>query len=465
MIAISDRASKIHFIGIGGSGMSGLARLALEAGYRVTGSDLKAGDSTAGLEALGARVYRGHHVSYLEADTDLVVYSSAVKPDNPELLEAGRRGLEVISRGEFLARFMEGYRGIAVAGTHGKTTTTAMIATVLKQAGLDPTVVVGGRLVSEGTNAWLGRGEFMVAEADESDGSFLRLRPALAVVTNVEDDHLDHYGRPEALREAFRRFLAQVDSRGRAVVCADDPVLMALASEQSQVITYGLGGEAFYRAETVELNALGSRSRVYEGGRHLGVLELAVPGRHNVSNALAAVAVTRTLGLSFEVAARALADYAGVARRFQLLGEAAGRLVVDDYAHHPTEIRTTLEAARRLGRRVVAVFQPHRYTRTGRLFREFASALMPADLVILTDVYGAGETPLPGVHGGLIAEEFRRRQGPPVYYCPERHRLAGLVEELTRPGDLVLTLGAGDITDLGRQLLARWSGAEEERRV
>ena len=460
MIAISDRASKIHFIGIGGSGMSGLAKVTLEAGYRVTGSDLKAGEALATLEALGARVYQGHEAAHLEEDTDLVVYSSAVKPDNPELLEARRRGLEVISRGQFLARLMERYRGIAVAGTHGKTTTTAMIATVLKRAGLNPTVVVGGRLAGEGTNAWLGGGEFLVAEADESDGSFLYLRPEVAVVTNVDDDHLDHYGHPEALREAFRGFLGRVAPGGVGVVCADDPFLRGLVGERAAVLTYGWNREARFRAEQPELGPAGSRCRVYEGERCLGVLELTVPGRHNLTNALAAVAVARVLGLSFETAAQALAGYAGVARRFQRLGEAAGRLVVDDYAHHPTEVEATLAAARALGRRVVVVFQPHRYSRTRRLYREFGSALAQADLVVVTEVYAAGEAAIPGVDGGLVAEEVRRQGKAPVYYCPEREKLPRLLEELTRPGDLVLTLGAGDIYQLGRELVTRWSARE-----
>ncbi|MGB9885541.1 MAG: UDP-N-acetylmuramate--L-alanine ligase [Moorellales bacterium] len=460
MIAISDRARKIHFIGIGGSGMSGLAKVALEAGYRVTGSDLKPGEAVAALQALGACVYPGHDAVHLEENTDLVVYSSAVKPDNPELLEARRRGLEVISRGQFLARLMERYRGIAVAGTHGKTTTTAMIATVLKRAGLDPTVVVGGRLCGEETNAWLGGGEFLVAEADESDGSFLYLRPEVAVVTNVDNDHLDHYGHPQALREAFRRFVQSTVPDGAAVVCSDDPFLASLAEERHAVITYGWSREARLRGERPELGPAGSRCRVYEGPQYLGLLELTVPGRHNLTNALAAVAVARFLGLPFAVAAQALAGYAGVARRFQRLGEAAGRLVIDDYAHHPTEIGATLAAARALGRRLVVVFQPHRYSRTQRLYREFGSALAAADVVVVTEIYSAGEAAIPGVDGRLVAEEVRRHGRTAVYYCTEREKLLPLVEELTRPGDIVLTVGAGDIYQVGRELVTRWSAAK-----
>lgn len=456
MIAITDRAKKIHFIGIGGSGMSGLAKLALQAGHRVSGSDLKNSEVTAGLAALGAEIYLGHAADHLSPDVGQVVYSSAVADDNPELVEAKRRRLEVTSRGEYLARLMNRYEGIAVAGAHGKTTTTAMIATVLKKAGLDPTVAVGGTLVQEGTNAWLGRGRYMVAEADESDGSFLLLRPKVAVVTNVENDHLDHYGSLELLKDAFRRFVAQTDPQGLVVLNADDPFLTGLATQVANSTTYGWRDGAAYRAELVELDGRGSKSKVYERGEFLGMLELAVPGRHNVANALAAVAVSRWLGLPFKTITGALAGYAGVARRFQLIGEAAGRLVIDDYAHHPTEVKATLAAARQLGRRVLVVFQPHRYTRTARLYHEFGPAFADANLAVITDVYGAGEKPLPGVGGHLIAEEVRRYGHPPVYYRPKPQELLEFVAGLSQPGDLVLTMGAGDIWQLGRRLLQYW---------
>lgn len=454
MIAIIDRAGKIHFVGIGGSGMSALAKIALQAGCPVTGSDLKNSEATAALRALGARIYRGHDAAHLEGDVALVVYSSAVAEDNPELVEARKRNLEIISRGAYLARLMQAYEGIAVAGAHGKTTTTAMIASVLSHAGLNPTVAVGGRLVREGTNAWLGNGRYLVAEADESDGSFLLLRPKVSVVTNVENDHLDYYGGLEQLKEAFRRFIDRTDPQGLVVRCADDPFLAGLDTGALKSVTYGWQQEALYRADLIELGGLGSKSTVYEGKEPLGTLVLAVPGRHNVTNALAAVAVGRWFGLSFETIAAALARYAGVARRFELLGEAAGRLVVDDYAHHPTEIRAALATARQLGRRMVVVFQPHRYTRTARLYREFGASFDAADLVIVTEIYPAGEAPLPGVDAQLIVEEIRRRRHPPVYYQPVAEELPAFVASLSRPGDVILTVGAGDIRQAGTQLLA-----------
>jgi UDP-N-acetylmuramate--alanine ligase len=296
----------------------------------------------------------------------------------------------------------------------------------------------------------------MVAEADESDGSFLFLKPNVAVVTNVENDHLDHYGSFERLKDAFRLFIGQTAAEGLVVLNADDPFLASLAPGPAQSVTYGWRNGASYRAELIGLEGFGSKSKIFEGAALLGTLALAVPGRHNVTNALAAVAVGRRLGLSFEAIAMALAGYAGVARRFQLLGEVEGRLIIDDYAHHPTEVRATLAAARQLGRRVVAVFQPHRYTRTARLYRELGSSLGEADLVVVTDIYGAGEKPLAGVSGRLVAEEIRRYGHPPVYYWPDREGLTGFVADLSRPGDVVLTIGAGDIRQVGRSLCDHW---------
>jgi UDP-N-acetylmuramate--alanine ligase len=437
--------------------MSGLAKLALELGHEVSGSDLKNNRVTEVLRALGAEVFLGHDPRHLAADVAQVVYSSAVGEDNPELAEARRRGLEVMSRGEYLARLMGGYEGIAVAGTHGKTTTAAMIAVLLKRTGLDPTVAVGGTVVAEGTNAWLGRGRYMVAEADESDGSFLLLRPRVAVVTNVEEEHLDYYGDFRSLKEAFRQFVLSVGSEGLAVLGAEDQFLADLAREISRSVTYGCGGIAAYRAEIVALDRSGSQSLVWEGEERLGKLELRVPGWHNVLNALAAVAVGRLLELPFSRIAEALAGFTGVARRLERIGEAGGRWIIDDYAHHPTEIQATLAAVRHFGGRIIAIFQPHRYSRVSRLYRWFGSAFANADAVVVTDIYAAGEPPIDGVSGELIAEEVRRYGRPPVYYCPDRDELEELVDRLTRPGDVILTIGAGDIGDLGRRLLARWS--------
>ncbi|HXF57641.1 MAG TPA: UDP-N-acetylmuramate--L-alanine ligase, partial [Actinomycetota bacterium] len=441
-----------HLVGIGGAGMSGIARLLLAAGVRVSGSDLKDSPGLAALREAGATVFVGHRAEQV-GRPDAVVASSAIPPTNPELRAAREAGVPVWSRAQVLAGLMRGRRGVAVAGTHGKTTTTSMVSVMLSRLGLDPTFVVGGDLNESGSGASAGSGELFVAEADESDGSFLLLQPEVAVVTNVEEDHLDHYGGREEIERAFAAFAA----RARVVVaCWDDPgARRALEGLSASLLRYGRGPEADVRVLEEELRpGRGSRSLVDVGGRRVW-LELAVPGAHNVLNGAAALAVASVLQLDLEAAARALASFTGVRRRFERRGEAGGVLLVDDYAHHPTEVAATLAVAREAApRRVVAVFQPHRYTRTRAMWRELGRSLAGADLVVLTDVYGAGERPIPGVSGKLVAEALAEEApGRRVVYLPHRSDVAPFLAGEVRPGDLVLTIGAGDITMVGQELL------------
>ena len=449
------RARKIHFIGIGGSGMSGLAEVLLTMGYQVSGSDLKATEVTERLVRAGGRVFLGHDERNVEG-VQIVVYSSAVTPDNPEYRAAVARNLPVIPRAEMLAELMRMKYGVAVAGAHGKTTTTSMVGAVLAEGGLDPTIVVGGRVHALGTNARLGQGQFLVAEADESDGSFVRLQPAIGVITNLDREHLDHYGTMAGVEAAFLKFAERVPFYGLVVLCADDPELDELRARITRrTITYGIQrGEI--RARDLELDARGSRFDAYYGERRLGRVEMSVVGRHNVLNALAAVAVGIELEVSFSHVAHALSSFLGVGRRFETRGEAEGVLVVDDYGHHPTEIRATLAAARQLGReRVVVVFQPHRYTRTRALVEEFGRAFDEADVVLVTDIYAAGEAPIPGVTAENIVGAARSHGHRDVVYAGDLARAEALLRELVRPHDLVLTLGAGDIGRLGERFLHR----------
>jgi UDP-N-acetylmuramate--alanine ligase len=458
---------RVHLVGVGGAGMSGLARLLLARGHTVTGSDRQESVALAALRALGADVWAGHDGARL-GTPDLVAASTAIRPDNPELVEARRRGLPVLRRARLLALLMEGSVGLAVAGTHGKTTTTAMATAILREAGLDPSWAVGGDLQDGGANAGVGAGPHFVAEADESDGSFLELAPTVAVVTNVEADHLDHWGDLEAVRDGFRRFVARLPAGGTAVLCADDPGARALAeAAPCQVVTYGLGAGADVRADGLVATGDGSSFEVVAGGERLGAVRLPVPGRHVAQNAVGAIAATRALGAPFAAAERALAQFGGAARRFHLRASVGGVTLVDDYAHHPTEVAATLAAARLGGwKRVVAVFQPHLYSRTRLFAAELGQALAAADVVLVTDVYAAREEPEPGVDGGLVAAAARRaRPGLDCAYVPDRRDLAKHVAATVRPGDLVLTLGAGDITTLAdevRDLLGGSGGLKSE---
>lgn len=443
-----------HFVGIGGVGMSGLAQLLLASGHPVSGSDIKENKYTEILKERGAVIYQGHHASHLNPMVRRVVISSAISPENPEVKEAERRGLEIIKRGKLLAELMFPKRGIAVAGAHGKTTTSAMISLILWQGGLDPTAVIGGYVPALGSNARLGNAPFFVAEADESDGSFLWLSPEIAVITNIEDDHLDHYGSLKNIVEAFQEFLHRVRPKGTAVLCLEDALLRKLLPEiKRTVVTYGFCGYAHYQARDVELKGLGSQSKIYCHGKFLGELELKVPGMHNILNALAAIAVAHQLEVPWSAIQDALATFRGVERRFQVLQDAGDTWVVDDYAHHPTEIRATLAAARQVGaKRIVAVFQPHRYTRTFYLHRELGCALQGADVVIINDIYPAGEKPLPGVHAQLIVQALGEVGHPAVHYVPSGKATLEFLKKNIRPGDLVLTLGAGDVYKIGEEL-------------
>ena len=460
------RTRRIHFVGVGGIGMSGIAELLANLGYAVSGSDAKRSEVTARLEsACRVTVFEGHAAANV-GDADVVVYSSAVKPANPEIAEAVRRGIPVIPRAEMLAELMRLRFSIAVAGSHGKTTTTSMIALVLERAGLDPTAVIGGRLSAFGSNARLGLGKYMVAEADESDRSFLMLLPSIAVMTNIDHEHMDTYGSFEELQRAFVDFANKVPFYGSVVACVDDPHVRAVCpSIARRVVTYGLdapaaGAEApAVSGRGVELGSFGGRCTVYRragaGETLLGTLKLSVPGRHNLQNALAAVAVAGELGIDFARVAATLREFHGAERRFERVGEANGVLVVDDYGHHPTEIAAVLAAARvTLGRRLLVAFQPHRYTRTERLMREFGPAFADADEVVLTDIYAASEEPIPGVTVEVLAESVARATGHPVRIVKPLDRLAAELAAAARPGDAVLTLGAGSIASVPLRLLA-----------
>lgn len=452
---VENIPKQVHFIGIGGAGMSALANVLLTLGYQVSGSDLVATPVIQRLEALGGKCYLGHSEKNVR-DARLVVISSAINTNNPELVRAREKGIPVIHRADLLAWLMSKQKGIAVAGAHGKTTTTSMLALTLEKNGLDPTIIIGGELNDIGGNAKLGGGEYVVAESDESDGSFLKLKPLAAIVTNIEDDHLDHYGSLENIKAAFRTFLAQLPENGKAVVCLDDPNTRdVLGGLKAPLTTYGFDGRAEYTLGEISLNGHRTRGEVYHRGRHLGSLELFVPGRHNLLNALAVVALARWLGLDFAQVAGALKEFRGVGRRFQFVGETKGIRVFDDYAHHPTEIKATLQAARTLHPpRVVAVFQPHRYTRTALLNERFGDAFKDADVIVMTEIYSAGEPPLEGVTTRLIIDAVHKYDGRPVSYCPTLEETVRHLGDIVRPGDLVLTLGAGNIWTIGQKLLA-----------
>jgi UDP-N-acetylmuramate--alanine ligase len=439
-------------IGIGGAGMSGIAEVLNSRGDIVTGSDLKESPYTRRLREAGVTVYIGH-VAEQVGDADRVIISTAIPKTNPELLEARRRSIPVIPRAEALAWILEGNRGIAVAGTHGKTTTTSMTAHALRALGENPTALVGGELNDIGSNVAFGRADLVVAEADESDRSLLRLRPQAAIVTNVEFDHPDFYASLDEVLETFSAFVAALPPDGHLVTCADDTACPRLVAEAPcPATTYGLSAGDL-RAEILSPNSY----VLWEDGERRGSVELGVFGWHNVLNSLAAVGIARWLGHDALTAASTLKDFGGVRRRFQLKGERAEVRVVDDYAHHPTELSATLEAARATttpGGRVVAVFQPHRFSRTRKLYREFGEAFAAADAVVVTEVYGAGEMPQPGVNGKLVVDAICETGGhPEVYYIPRQDAIPKVLREISEPGDVVLTLGAGDISSAGEELL------------
>ncbi len=446
----------IHFVGIGGIGMSGIAEVLINLGYHVTGSDLSATDITQRLAGLGARIFFGHRASNLLA-ADVVVTSTAVKADNPEVLEAHRRNIPVIPRAEMLAELLKMKLSIAVSGSHGKTTTTSMIATVLADGGLDPTMVIGGKLASIGSNAKIGDGEVIVAEADESDGSFLKLSPSLAVITNIDMEHLDFYQDIEAIRDAFLKFANIVPFYGATVICCDDGNVQAIIPIiKRRFITYGLSAGADYQARDIVPWGRGSRFSVYHREEPLGEITLNVPGLFNVYNSLAAIAVARELDMAFPAIQAGLQRFLGVHRRLEVRGESGGITVLDDYGHHPTEIRATLAAVKQAwGGRIVVVFQPHRYSRTKALFTEFLTAFADADALLLTDIYPAGEQAIPGISAASLCDSLRKHGQQDVLYLADFEELVSYLLRQAQPADVIVTLGAGNVWKVGTAFLER----------
>jgi UDP-N-acetylmuramate--alanine ligase len=446
----------IHFVGIGGIGMSGIAEVLLNLGYTISGSDIKETEVTRRLQELGCDISYGHRKENLK-EADVVVVSSAIRQDNPEVEVAEQRLIPVIPRAEMLAELMRMKVGIAIAGTHGKTTTTSLIATVLAAGGLDPTVVIGGRLNSLGSNARLGQGDFLVAEADESDGSFLKLMPTIAVVTNIDPDHLDHYSGIDEIKEAFLSFLDKIPFFGLAVLCLDHPNIQSLIPRlKKRFTTYGLTSQADFQAKEIEFDGLSTSFDVLHQNHEIGKLKLRMPGLHNVYNALATIATAFELDIPFRVVQEGLSDFSGIQRRFQIKGEKKGILVVDDYGHHPAEIMATLRGARTgWKRRIVAVFQPHRYTRTKALFQDFLTAFYDADVLIITDIYPAGEDRIEGVEAKSLFEGLREYGHKSVTYLSDKKEIVDHLLHTIVPGDMVITLGAGDIWQVADELMKR----------
>ena len=448
---------KLHFVGIGGIGMSGIAEILSAEGFAVTGSDRAASENTDRLKSLGISVLIGHDASNLAPDVDALVYSSAVGSDNPEVAEAHRRKIPVIRRAEMLAEVMRLKYGIGIAGTHGKTTTTSMVSLVLMEGGIDPTVIVGGRLRGlAGSNARLGKGEFIVVEADEFDRSFLSITPTIAVLTTLETDHLDCYRDLDDIKSAFIQFAGKVPFYGFVVLCLDEPALQDIMPKiKKKIVTYGLNGQADLQAVDIVHRLNLTRFTVLRDGKELGEIELQIPGDHNVQNALAATAVGLELQVPFSKVKAGIEKFTGVFRRWEVKAELDGITVIDDYAHHPTEIRATLAGAKAgWRRRTVCVFQPHLYSRTRDFYDEFGRAFFNADVLIVTDVYPAREEPIQGVTGELIAnaaKEFGHKQ---VHYVPEKKDVPGYLMTITRPGDMVITMGAGDIWKFGEQFIS-----------
>jgi len=450
------RFKRLHFVGIGGAGMSGIAEILHNLGYLVTGSDCVPSEVTGYLQGLGIRVDDRHAAENLH-EVDVVVISSAIDPHNPEIVEARRLGISVIKRAEMLGELMRLKFSIGVAGTHGKTTTTSMVGRIVTAAGLQPTLIIGGVVAELGTGAALGRGDYLVAEVDEYDRSILAMFPSMAVVLNVEPDHLDCYADMEDLCQAFLTYINRVPFYGSAVLSAEDKNIATLRPHITRpYVTFGFSPEADYHAAAVRMDGRRSRFTVMRRAEMLGEVSLQVPGRHNVANALAAVAAATELDIPFATAAAALSGFTGVTRRFELVGEANGIVVIDDYAHHPTEIRATLTTAHQVyNRRVIAVFQPHLYTRTRDFLTEFAEALALADHCILTDIYPAREAPIPGVTSELIKIEAERRGHKNFSYVGVKENAIAEVLRIVRPGDVVLTVGAGSITHIRRTILER----------
>lgn len=440
------RVRRVHFIGVGGIGMSGLAEILRTLDFDVSGSDMKAGDNTRRLERLGVEIQIGHRAENVQG-ADVVVYSSAIPQTNPEVVQANLDGTPVIGRAEMLAELMRVKYGVALAGSHGKTTTTSLVATVLRAAGLDPTVVVGGRMAALGSNAKLGAGDLLVAEADESDGSFLRLTPTILAITNIDPEHLDFYGDFENLKDAFVEFAEKVPFYGLAVLCLDHPTVQEILPRiKRRHVTYGVSPQADYSARNIMSQGLTTSFDVEGRGRSFGEFHVRMPGQHNVLNALAVIAIADELEIPLDVIKEGLANFSGVARRFTIVGQPKGVTLVDDYGHHPAEIMATLAAARgAYQKRVIVAFQPHRFSRTQLLFDDFTRAFNDADRVFLTDIYPAGESPIEGIDSEHLAEAMREHGHRSTSYVPDRDALVSEIASIAQPGDVVISLGAGDI--------------------
>jgi UDP-N-acetylmuramate--alanine ligase len=452
------KAKHIHFVGIGGIGMSGIAEVLLNLGYRVSGSDLRESGITGRLREMGGDIQIGHRAESVEG-ADVVVTSTAVGADNPEVKAAHEQHIPVIPRAEMLAELMRLKKfGIAIAGSHGKTSTTSMVGWLLAQAGLDPTVIIGGRVNAFGTNAKLGEGEFLVAEADESDGSFLRLSPVVEVVTNIDLEHLDFYKDINEIKETFLQFISKIPFYGAVIVCIDDPhVAEILQYIDKRIITYGLSAQAEVHAREVENEGLKTSFDVYRNDELLGKVSISQPGLHYVYNCLAAICVGLELDIPFGEISEAMARFSGVHRRVEIKGEKQGVTVVDDYGHHPTEVKATLAALRSAwpNRRLIVLFQPHRYSRTQGLFKEFCTAFHEADVLVMTDIYAASEEPIKGVSGESLLEGTRQHGQRQTLFVPKLEDLAGELVPLLKEGDVVLTLGAGNILKAGEDLLVK----------
>ena len=450
-----QKRHRLHFVGIGGIGMSGIAEVLLNLGYAVTGSDLHESEVTERLRKLGAQVFVGHQEGNLAADPSVVVISTAVKYSNPEVLEARRRHIPVIPRAEMLAELMRMKYGVAVAGSHGKTTTTSMIAAVLSTAGLDPTMVIGGRVHMLGTNAKMGQGAILVAEADESDGSFLLLSPTIAVVTNIDREHMDFHQTMERLNESFLDFINKIPFYGLAVLCLDNAHVRALLPKvRKRFATYGLSSDADFSAQDLQMKPTGVEYTVLHHEKPLGKLRLHLPGRHSASNALAAVAVGHELEIPFSRVAEALDGFTGIHRRFEIKGEPRGITIIDDYGHHPAEIQATIEAIHDSWKRpLIVIFQPHRFSRTQDLFDDFLTALEGADRLVLTEIYAAGEDPIEGVTSEALYQGIKRRGHMEVDFIPDKGQIVKQLVGKLNPGDIVLTLGAGDVYKVGEALV------------
>ncbi|WP_276839229.1 UDP-N-acetylmuramate--L-alanine ligase [Anaerovibrio lipolyticus] len=445
---------KVHFVGIGGAGMSALAKILVEKGYNVSGSDVKESVMTGILRDLGAKVFIGQRAENVQ-DTEAIVVSSAIRENNPEVVEAKRLGLKRLHRSDVNAFLINNSKGIAVAGAHGKTTTTSMLGVSLDYEGVSPSIIIGGEVDYLGSNAKLGKSDYLVSEADESDGTFLKYYPYIGIVTNVENDHMDHYGTMENIIKAFTQFLNQIREDGWGVVCFDNENIRNIVKNVNRkIVSYAIDHEADYVAANIKADASGTSFDVIHKGENLGTVKLNVPGRHNVLNAMACVVTGITLGQSVAQMAEGLTMFNGAKRRFQTKGKAHGVWVVDDYAHHPTEIATTLKAARQTQpKRLVCAFQPHRYSRTQLLQKEYGSCFKDADLLVLTDVYSAGEDPIPGVDGELLVKEVAEQTGQKTVYIKDKKEIAAYLKSIAQDGDLIMTMGAGDIVKCGEELV------------